>query len=172
VLVPLDGSPLALEVLASANALARCSNARITLLRVVQPVPLVVVNAGLLPIAPLAIPDDLTTARLVDEAEEQLADVARSLTQVGHLPVESHVIVADHVAAGILDFARGHATDAIAMATHGRGISRLFVGSVADKLLRASDVPVLLYRPIRVVEPFRRIEQASVAGGLPTLSPA
>jgi nucleotide-binding universal stress UspA family protein len=57
------------------------------------------------------------------------------------------VVVADHVAIAILDFARGHSVDAIAMTTHGRGMSRLFVGSVADKLLRASGVPVLLYHP-------------------------
>lgn len=37
--------------------------------------------------------------------------------------------------------------DVIAMSTHGRGMSRLFLGSVADKVLRGSELPMLLYRP-------------------------
>jgi nucleotide-binding universal stress UspA family protein len=37
--------------------------------------------------------------------------------------------------------------DVIAMSTHGRGMSRLFLGGVADKVLRGSELPMLLYRP-------------------------
>jgi nucleotide-binding universal stress UspA family protein len=172
VLVPLDGSAIALEVLASAGALARCSDARIALLRVVQPVPAVIVNSGLLLVSPLSIPDDPATARLVDEAKQQLADVRCTVTEAGRATVESHVVVADHVARAILDFARGHSVDVIAMATHGRGVSRLVLGSVADKVLRASGLPVLLYRPIGATEPVREMEQAGIVNELPILSPA
>ena len=39
--------------------------------------------------------------------------------------------------------------DLVAIETHGRGgLSRLFLGSVADKVLRGSTLPVLLQRPI------------------------
>jgi nucleotide-binding universal stress UspA family protein len=172
VLVPLDGSAMALEALASAGALARCSDARITLLRVVQPVPAVIVNSGLLFVHPLSIPDDVSTARLVDEAKQELADVRRTLTDAGRATVESHVVVADRVARAILDFARGHSVDVIAMATHGRGMSRLVVGSVADKVLRACGLPVLLYRPIGRTEPIREIEHAGVVNESSLLSPA
>ena len=37
--------------------------------------------------------------------------------------------------------------DAIAMATHGRGITRLFLGGIADELVRTGKRPVLVYRP-------------------------
>jgi len=36
------------------------------------------------------------------------------------------------------------------MSTHGRGASRLLLGSVADKVLRASGLPMLLNRPVAV----------------------
>jgi nucleotide-binding universal stress UspA family protein len=39
--------------------------------------------------------------------------------------------------------------DLIALATHGRrGLPRLFLGSVADKVVRGSPVPVLVYRAL------------------------
>jgi nucleotide-binding universal stress UspA family protein len=48
----------------------------------------------------------------------------------------------------ILDFAATHGIDTIAMATHGRGgWSRVAIGSVADKVMRGTLMPVLLYRP-------------------------
>jgi nucleotide-binding universal stress UspA family protein len=41
-----------------------------------------------------------------------------------------------------------HGTDLIALATNGRGgLKRLILGSVADKVLRGADTPVLMYRP-------------------------
>jgi nucleotide-binding universal stress UspA family protein len=47
----------------------------------------------------------------------------------------------------ICDFARKNKFDLIAMATHGRsGISRWALGSVADKVLNCSVVPVMLIR--------------------------
>jgi len=69
------------------------------------------------------------------------------------LEVESFVIVASNVAHGIIDFALGHDIDAIAMSTHGRGASRLVLGSIADKVLRASGLPLLLHRPVEVAVP-------------------
>jgi len=50
-------------------------------------------------------------------------------------------------AATILDFARPSAVDLIAMTTHGRsGLSKLLLGSVADKVLKEGVLPTLLVR--------------------------
>jgi nucleotide-binding universal stress UspA family protein len=74
---------------------------------------------------------------------EQLADRLRGQ---GH-PVEAHVIIGPPAIA-ILDYARVHAVDLIAMATHGRGgVARMLLGSVADKVVRGAGTPVLLRRP-------------------------
>ncbi|MGH7499921.1 MAG: universal stress protein, partial [Gemmatimonadales bacterium] len=50
----------------------------------------------------------------------------------------------------LLDLARPEEGALIAIATHGRGgLRRLMLGSVADKLIRAAHVPVLVVRPTK-----------------------
>jgi nucleotide-binding universal stress UspA family protein len=73
-----------------------------------------------------------------------LTPLADRLTARG-LSVETKVVVGTPVAAEILELARSVHADLIAMGTHGRrGLQRLVLGSVADKIVRASDVPVLV----------------------------
>lgn len=147
ILVPLDGSALAAEMLETAADLAKCSNARLMLLRVVQPVPLITPSVDLPYAYPTPIQDDVATERLVDEAKRELAAVEQTLTHEGLSEIDAYVVVAPHVAQAIIDFAHGHSVDVIALSTHGRGASRLIVGSVADKVLRASGLPMLVRRP-------------------------
>jgi nucleotide-binding universal stress UspA family protein len=172
ILVPLDGSALAQAILPTASELARCGNARLALLRVVQPVPLVPPDAGAPFVYSTAIQDEPATKRLVAEAEQQLTQEAHTLTDQGFSDVKTRVVVAAHVAQAIIDFAAGNGVDAIAMSTHGRGASRLLVGSVSDKVLRASALPMLLRRPIGVKEEPDFISSASIAGQLPALANA
>jgi nucleotide-binding universal stress UspA family protein len=150
ILIPVDGSALSSEVFGAASSLAQCSGAQITLLRVVQPILLLTVDPSIASVYVPAIVDEPATKRMVDEATEQLANVARKLHGESHAVVETHVVVEPRTAAAIIDFAREHRTDIIAMSTHGRGMSRFFLGSVADKVLRGSDLPMLLYRPTGV----------------------
>ena len=152
VLVPLDGSAIAADALASAGALARCCNAKLVLLRVVKPVPLIVVDPGLPLMYPPPVQDDVITDRIVEEVKNQLADVADRTAASTGVKVEAHVVVESSVAHGIISFACSNEVDAIAMSTHGRGASRLLIGSVADKVLRGSRLPILLHRPMSVVE--------------------
>ncbi len=158
VLVPLDGSALSMDILACAFSLARCSGARVTLVRVVQPMPAVTLDAGIPYAFPPAAQDSGATDRLVAEAKEQLGEVAHHHAGHGAVTVDAHVVLAGHVAQGIIDFARGHETDVIAMSTHGRGSSRFLMGSVADKVLRGSGLPMLLHRPIDVIENVEPLE--------------
>ncbi len=151
ILVPLDGSVWASDILSAAIALAESGDGRLVVLRVVQPVPLVIAD-GNMPFAyPPPIADEIATKRLVAEAKEQVVSLARRSRQNG-TEIEPHVVVAAHVAQAILDFVRAHDIDAIAMSTHGRGASRLLIGSVADKVLRGSDIPLLLRRPPEIAE--------------------
>ncbi len=51
------------------------------------------------------------------------------------------------VAESIIDYAEVNDADLIAMCTHGRtGLARWALGSVADRVLRAGDKPILLVR--------------------------
>jgi nucleotide-binding universal stress UspA family protein len=146
VLITLDGSPLAEQILGYALTLGGLVGARYTLARVVSPA---------LPTGYAPMPEAMLTEAnygpelqlLVQEAEAYLGMVASRLREEGQ-KVETQVVVETQAALGILEFAREKAVDLIAMATHGRsGISRLLLGSVADKVLRGTTAPVLLYRP-------------------------
>jgi nucleotide-binding universal stress UspA family protein len=147
ILVPLDGSAASEDVLPAALALAKCGGARVSLLRVVPLIPLISAYA----VAPFgyASPafNDPAIAEMKTAANQQLDGVAVRLRDEG-ADVDVHVVVELSVAQTILDFARTHGMNLIALSTRGRGLSRLLVGSVADKVLRAGDSPLLVYRPL------------------------
>ena len=132
ILIPLDGSALAEQVLEPALDLARLMEARCSLLRVVESRSSPAKHAGGPP---------------ERQAEAYLERVAARLREQG-LQVRTRVVVARHVAEAILEEAEAQASNLIALATHGRGgLKRLLLGSVADKLIRAAASPVLVYRP-------------------------
>src|SRR5690349_9716358 len=110
ILVPLDGSNLATEILPAATKLARCHSASLVLLQVVKPVYQYVVDPGLGAVAMPTI-DEVTTRLLVEEAERHLAGLARKLRDEGFANAEWHVTSAPLVADGIADFARSHHAD-------------------------------------------------------------
>lgn len=83
----------------------------------------------------------------VDEAE--LADSLRALAPAGaRQHVHAHVVRGDAPAITLARSAARHGVDLICISSHGRsGIKRALVGSVADQLLRATRMPVLVLRP-------------------------
>jgi nucleotide-binding universal stress UspA family protein len=61
---------------------------------------------------------------------------------------EAHVVLAEHPAAGIVDYASSLVSPLLVMSTHARGpVSRTVLGSVAAKVIRTAHFPVLLVRP-------------------------
>ena len=143
-LIALDGSGFAQQVLRPAAALAKVEGARCTLLHVVVP--------SMKPVPPYpqapratAVDQEAVDAH-VAQAERSLAELAESLRHDG-IDVEVEARVHERPARAILNRARSDEIDCIAMAVHGRGPSRLLLGSVADKVLRGSALPMLLTRP-------------------------
>jgi nucleotide-binding universal stress UspA family protein len=123
ILVPLDGSDRALFILPAGVEFARLFGARLLLLRVV----------------------DRGESRT--SAEDQLGEVAEKLRHRG-LDVLPLVDTGD-AAKSIVETARFHNADLIAMATHGRsGVARLVTGSVTEAVLRHATVPVLAVRSL------------------------
>jgi nucleotide-binding universal stress UspA family protein len=151
VLVPLDGTPLAEQILAHAAELARLLGADCTLLRVVEPVPPLphLSDGSVAGKEALALTGRLQgmQAQLHLEAEDYLDGVAERLRKQ-LLHVRTKVVFEEHPAAAILREAEQLGGGLVALETHGRrGLARLFLGSVADKVLRASPLPLLLHRP-------------------------
>jgi len=146
VLIPLDGSELAERILEPALELMRLSAVRpskVTLLTVVEPV-LGGGEAGL----PFAVPLDpalLQEHRAI--AERRLRVVAERLS-AGGVVVDTQVVSAAGAGAAIAAEAGRLGARLIAMTTHGeRGLRRLVLGSVADKVVRSSHIPTLVFRP-------------------------
>jgi nucleotide-binding universal stress UspA family protein len=128
-LVPLDGSPLAEQALPFAAALARQPNARVLLLRVLEPGP------------DPSVP-------LIHEAaaRAELEYVAEHLRLDG-LDVETLLFSTLHgnVASVIVETAGQRDANLIVMSSHGRGGPGRWVhGSVAEEVLRTSPIPVLV----------------------------
>lgn len=171
VLATLDGSRFAEEALPHAVALACALNspaaAALRLLLVVTP-------GGL-------YEDAATDDRLACNAEDYLKRTAERLTQEhAGLAVTWSVAVESDAAAGIIRVAEhGEATeepgsstgyDVIVMASHGRsGLARWTLGSVAERVLQGTKLPVLVVRPQPVAEPERA--QAASATDFATVPP-
>jgi nucleotide-binding universal stress UspA family protein len=141
-LVPLDGSDLATEALKSAELLTESFGSRLTLLRVVQPVPHPLSGDGY---AYVPFDEDAEVA----EAKRYLDEQAARLAEAG-VRVNADVAVGDPARA-IGEIAREQDVDVVVMATHGHGgLSRLILGSVATATLRHTTAPLLLVRPTAV----------------------
>jgi len=139
IVVPLDGSDLAESALEPAIEMAEATGARITLIHIVSERALLGVQ-----FFPL-LPDDLVLA--VDRAKEYLGMVTDRLAARG-VTVETYVGKREVPATGIAHAAEELDADLIALATHGYGgVKRALLGSVADKVLRASPLPLLILRP-------------------------
>ncbi len=128
ILVPLDGTSQSNAALPLARTLARATGAEITLLRVLPE---------------SVLPDDGTAS---GAAKHQLERVASELVD-DRVSVDC-VVRKGEVAPQILEQVHAQAADLIVMRTHGRvGLERAVLGSVTQRVLAASQVPVLLMRP-------------------------
>lgn len=144
VLIPLDGSSAAELALDDAVILGSLAHARYTLARVVAPV-LVPVHSYALA-GPAIRPDEDATSAEMQAARDYLAKHAARLVEHG-LRVQTTVRLGGHPAETILSVAHDVQADLIAMCTRRHGAARFIMGSVADKVLRGGDLPLLMMRP-------------------------
>jgi nucleotide-binding universal stress UspA family protein len=142
IVVALDGSRLAEAALPPAVELARLFRVPLTLLQVIEPLP---VAAD----PPLPFPsgyDERISEVVRREAQDYLDSVAEVLQKEG-VQASGAARMSWSAAAAMLELTPER-VGLIAIATHGRsGLRRALLGSVADKLIRAAQVPVLVVRP-------------------------
>ncbi|ESP87877.1 universal stress protein [Candidatus Halobonum tyrrellensis] len=126
-LVPVDGSDHAADALSYALALATGTGARVHVCSVVNPYTLSKVT-------------DLREAR--EGAEEVVADAERRVEAAGLDAVTA--VREGSPADAIREYAEEAGVDCVVMSTHGRsGVERYLIGSVTEKVVRTSPVPVL-----------------------------
>ena len=131
-LLTLDGSRTAEHALQAARGLAAATGAELHLVRVSNPL-------SELPYTALGPVPDL------GELARELTDAAREYLEATAHEGEVCEVLAGRPLDAIIEYARGHGCEVIAMGTHGRGgILRLALGSTADAVMRAADRPVLL----------------------------
>ena len=137
VLIPLDRSSLAEQALPHAIAQARHFQAELILLRVLEPFPHV---------RGLSLGDlERVEQQANTWAREYLERLAAEIRQQG-IPVQA-VIIDGRPHVEIPQFAETNQVDLIVMSTRGQsGLSRWLMGSVADRVVRGANVPVLLVR--------------------------
>ncbi len=142
-LVPTDGSALALKAMAQAVDLAHPLDARITVItaEAAVPMPLKGLGQGMDP----ALLDSLVAARR-QEAEAALA-AACTLAREAGIPVQGERVNDDIPHRAILAAVKRLDCDLIVMASHGRrGMEGLLLGSETHKVLLRATVPVLVVR--------------------------
>lgn len=123
ILVPLDGSPLAERALPYAISLAQKYGAEIHLLQVI------------------ATPAWSWQGEMVAESQA---------IQAQGIKTAAFAVQSQLIDQAIIDVCVQEGCDAIVMSTHGlTGLSRLFLGSVAERVVRQSTAPVLLIRASR-----------------------
>lgn len=141
IMVPLDGSDLAECVLPHMEAFIKGFNVyNVVLVRVVEPER---AYYGEFSIDPEIVAESESARK--SAAKDYLNQVAN---RVKHETSELHTeVITGRVSEGLADYAEKNDIDLILVATHGRsGVTRWVRGSVADKILRSSKIPVLMVR--------------------------
>jgi len=139
ILVPLDGSPVAEQVLPAATSVAQGLDAEMVIFRV----PIAHVAGAFAVEWYMPLEGTLETANQI--AKDYLNRMAEHMRARGIRVTTAMQMGA--VANAIIEYAEANQIDLIAMCTHGRtGLARWTLGSVADRVLRASHIPLLLVR--------------------------
>ncbi|WP_254840822.1 universal stress protein [Natronomonas marina] len=135
ILVPTDGSAGMTRVIDHASDLARAHGAELHFLYVV--------NTASFANLPMETSWESVTSMLREEGETALA-AAEDRAVVDGVVTS---ITEGPPSREIVDYARENDCDLVVMGTHGRGgLNRLILGSVAERVVRASEVPVLTVR--------------------------
>lgn len=142
ILVAVDGSHTADQALQEAIKLAKELRAK---LRIVHAVDIVNINLG----AEFPNPSELSDA--ITKSGQEILRKAEAVARTAGIPVETRLIEIDtfghRIPEVIAADAEAWPADLIVICTHGRsGLSHLFLGSVAEGIVRVATKPVLLIR--------------------------
>lgn len=140
ILVPVDGSPTAQKAVEKAAGLAKAFGSEVTALYVIDPYPFTGLGSD------FAYGQAEYLAAATAEASEATEAARTTLTAAG-VKVDTRVSEAHAAWRGILETAEALGADLIVMGSHGRrGLEKLVLGSVAQRVLAQAQVPVMVVR--------------------------
>lgn len=142
ILVPTDYSELSLAAIEYAFAFSKVFESQIYLMHTLDTIPVLALETM-----------DLTTESVIYETEQNAKSDLHIfvVNRIGNVPNLIEVVRRGIAEDQIVKFAREEKIDLIIMATHGRsGIAHVVLGSVAEKVVQRSPVPVLTVKPSSV----------------------
>ena len=142
ILICTDGSPVSNKAAKAGIALAHALRAKVTAYCALEELP------------PVYVEGYAFDQKTIDGFEEgarkvgqKHVDAIGKMAKAAGVPFASVVTKASTPYEGIIDAAKKRKCDVIFMASHGRrGISRLIMGSVTQKVLTHAVIPVVVYR--------------------------
>jgi nucleotide-binding universal stress UspA family protein len=150
ILICLDGSQLAEQILPYATEQAVQFRSKVKLLQVMTIPGTASMTATAGAYAQTGILEE-EYRKEETEVKTYLEKIAQSLTEQG-IDTELNILRPAPAGEAIVSFAQDNNIDLICMATHGRsGIKRAVLGSVADHVLRESGLPVLIMKPKEII---------------------
>lgn len=140
ILVPVDGSETSLQAVSKAAELAKAFNSDVTAVYVLDPYPFTGVGAD------FAYGQAQYLSAATAEANKALEDVTERMKDTG-VTVKTLVGEGHAIHEGIVRVGENVGADLIVMGSHGRrGLEKLVLGSVAQRVLQTAKVPVLVVR--------------------------
>lgn len=140
ILVPVDGSDTSMRAVAKAAGLAKAFGSAVTAMYVIDPYPFTGVGAD------FAYGQAQYLTAATAEAHSAL-EGARAQLEAAGVAVQTQVLEAHTPWRGILEAVPALGGDLIVMGSHGRrGLEKLVLGSVAQRVLQHAHVPVLVVR--------------------------
>ena len=142
ILIPTDGSPISNKAAKAGVALASRLKARVTVYFAIEELQMIYAEGYAM--------DQITIDRIEEygrERGQKHIDAVSKVAKRARVPFQMAITKALTPSGGIVAAAKKYKCDAIFMASHGRGgLSRLIMGSVTNKVLSHSKVPVVVYR--------------------------
>lgn len=145
ILIPTDGSKLALKGAKAGIKLAEALGAKVTGVYVMLPYVPPMVGEAAMYYAPGISPQDYRKS--AEKAARKALAALEIEAETAGVPCSTRLVTASHPHEAIVKVARSAKCDAIAMATHGRGgLGGLILGSETQRVLAHSRIPVLVTR--------------------------
>jgi nucleotide-binding universal stress UspA family protein len=151
ILVCLDGSTLAEQILPLAETVALSNKSKVILIQVI-PNPVTITTPSL----PGVVPGPVVFDYVLKQREHEEAEAVKYLEKITHLMGEKgvnaeYITIIGNAGVEIVKYAATNKIDLIALATHGRsGFGHAVFGSVAYDVLRESGLPILLVKPAKI----------------------